>query len=67
MERGIPQTIYPLSLNLSAMQNERKDEFMKTNKKYTAPQFSVMLVSTRDVIAVSVYGDDNVEIDIFEE
>ncbi len=40
---------------------------MKTNKKYTAPQFSVMLVSTRDVIAVSVYGDDNVEIDIFEE
>ena len=49
------------------MQNERKDEFMKTNKKYTAPQFSVMLVSTRDVIAVSVYGDDNVEIDIFEE
>ena len=49
------------------MQNERKDEFMKTNKKYTAPQFSVMLASTRDVIAVSVYGDDNVEIDIFEE
>ena len=47
------------------MQNDRKDEFMKTKKKYTVPQFSVMLISTRDVIAASVYGEDNVEIDIF--
>ena len=38
---------------------------MKMNKEYVTPQFSVMLISTRDVIAVSVYGEDNVEIDIF--
>ena len=49
------------------MQNERKVEFMKTNKEYVAPSLSVMLVSTRDVITASVYGDDNVETDGFED
>ena len=40
--------------------------FMITNKKYVSPQFSVMLVSTSDIITASVYGDDNVENDSFE-
>lgn len=47
------------------MQNERKVEFMKTNKEYVVPSFSVMLVSVSDVITASVHGDDNVENDGF--
>ena len=52
------------------MQNERKDEFMKMNKKYVVPQISVMHVSTSDVITTSpaaVYGDDNIKNDPFED
>lgn len=38
---------------------------MKMNKEYVTPQFSVLLVSVRDVITASVDGDDNIETDVF--
>ena len=45
------------------MQNERKVEFMKTNKEYVVPSFSVMLVGVSDVITTS--DEDNVGNDPF--